>query len=616
MNTQTDTAPLRILIASTPKTGNTWLANLMADIYGLPIRELPLEFTLEQIEQLGPRWVMIQHVLPKASLLNWLRHNNVHLLTTLRHPCDTLVSLMHYATGLALIPEMEPILARAMTGDWGKCGPNVTAFVRTYFRDYVRLSAEWLWLTDSIGVRYEDLWRDPVGVVQAVTQRICEVPLDRIERSVERCDLSLMRSLAGKISSFFRKGGSGHWKDELPAEVVDIFRHEPPYPQLFAALGYSLDADERAKPARTPRRLQNPFIGVEQFDNGAPILPFMKAAYWHIDPHTASNFAMPISRTDPEGTFWAWLNAPAHDDPHRNAPDLPIISQIARWVYDVRPDLQQALPDIYGTHRIRYIDWYIRQAHIEMKLSEAYIWPVFERYVTWGNAPASGYNRDASLPPLTNLMVALPEQYEHLRKRFPDIAGPGRLEFVVWFLTSAQREYLLDATFIEMAQKLFTVWANSPAPEDVHGGDQKKITCAMLHVYRASSWLPQKFPNIFGRDRRRFLDWFRRLGQWQTLFYPVYRVPMSQADLAWASAPADKDRHRRPGDPPISNLMAWIYDTRSDVQQKYPDIFGADRLDYAIWIMTNASLEYAEGEIIAQPLLEWFTANRPVRTAG
>ena len=194
MNTDHTDASFRILIASTPKTGNTWLAHLMADIYGLPIRELPLEFTLEQLERLGPRWVMIQHALPKSSLLNWLRHNNVHILTTLRHPCDTLVSLLHYATGLALMPEMEPVLAQAMAGDWGKYGPNITAFVRGYFKEYVSLSAQWLWLTDSIGVRYEDLWRDPVGVVQAVTQRIREVPLDRIERSVERCDLRFVQT--------------------------------------------------------------------------------------------------------------------------------------------------------------------------------------------------------------------------------------------------------------------------------------------------------------------------------------------------------------------------------------------------------------------------------------
>ena len=585
MNTEPNTSPFRILIASTPKTGNTWLAHLMADIYGLPIRQLPLEFTLEQIEQLGPCWVMNQHALPNSSLLNWLHHNHVHLLTTLRHPCDTLVSLLHYATGLALIPEMDSILARAMTGDWGKYGPNVTAFVRTHFKDYVRLSAEWLWLTDSIGVRYEDLWRDPVGVVQAVTQRIREVPLDRIERSVERCDLSLMRSLAGKISSFFRKGGSGHWKDELPAEVINIFRHEPPYPQLFAALGYSLDTDERARPMRAPRRLQNPFAGIEQFDNGAPILPFIKAAYWRIDSL-------------------------------RDDPDLPIISQVAKWVYDMRPDLQQAMPDVYGAHRVQYIDWYIRRAPIELNLSEAYIRPVFERCTAWGNAPASSYNGDPSLPPLTNLMVALREQDDKLRKAFPDITGAGRLPFVIWFLARGQDEYLLDVSFIETARKMFNAWANSPALEHAHNDARLKVTQAMLQAYRASPRLQQTFPDISGRDRRRFLDWFRRIGQWQTLFYAVYRVPMSEADVAWAGAPADKDRHRRPGDPPITNLMALIYATRSDVQQKYPDIFGADRQDYAIWIMTSASLEYAEGEIIAQPLLEWFTANRPIRTAG
>lgn len=616
MNAESDLSPFRILIASTPKTGNTWLANLLADVYSLPIRELPLDATPEQMEQLGPRWVVIQHMPPRSALLRWLADHGAHVCTTVRHPCDALLSFFHYARGLVSDPQMDPFAARAMSGDWGEIGPNVLAFVRRYFPGYLSLSAEWMWVSRTIVVRYEELWRDPVGVMQTVTQRIREVPLDRIERSVERCDLSLMRSLAGKTAAFFRRGGSGHWKDELPPEVIEIFRHEPPFPRLFDALGYSLDSDDpRTKSPRAPRRLRNPFAGVERFDNGAPILPFMKADYWRIDPAVTAGFQMPISRTDGPDTFWAWLNAPAADDPRRNDPGVPLISNVAKWIYERRPDLQQAMPDVYGADRLEFIDWFIRQAQLEWGLDAGLIRPVFERYTAWANAPAGAENGNPFQPPLTNLMVYLRQRYVPLQVTFPDLAGPDRASYVIWFLSHAEREYLVDASCIQAARTLFETWAGSPAIEDTALFKRPPITRAMLYVHRHSTSAQQAFPDPLGRQRRQFADWFRRRGQWGTLFYPIYYVPLSEADLAWAGAPAVQDRRRREDEPPITNLMALIHALRDDVRREYPAIFGRDRMDFALWVLNQSPLQYAGGHVVARPLLDWF-AGRGLRAGG
>lgn len=513
---------------------------------------------------------------------------------------------------------MDPFAVRAMSGDWGEIGPNVLAFVRRYFPGYLTLSAEWMWASNTIVVRYEDLWRDPVGVMQTVTQRIRPVALDRIERSVERCDLSLMRSLAGRTAAFFRKGGSGHWKDELPPEVIEIFRRQPPFPRLFDALGYSLDPDDphTTKGPRAPRRLRNPFAGVERFDNGAPILPFMKADYWRIDPAVTAGFQMPISRTDGPDTFWAWLNAPVADDPRRNDPGTPFISNVAKWIYERRPDLQQTMPDAYGADRIEFIDWFIRQAQLEWGLDASLIRPVFERYAAWANAPAGAENGNPSQPPLTNLMVYLRQRYVPLQATFPDLAGPDRASYVIWFLRNAEREYLLDASCIQAARTLFEAWAASPAIEDTAPTKQPPITRAMMYAHRHWASLQQAFPDRLGRQRKQFAEWFQREGQWVTLFYPVYYLPLSKADLAWAVAPAAQDRQRRDDEPPITNLMALIHRSREDVRRESPDIFGRDRMDFALWVLNQATLQYAGGHVIAQPLLEWFTVNRPVRTAS
>jgi len=603
---------LRILIASTPKTGNTWLANLMADIYDLPIRELPSDFTLEQLEQLGPRWVMIQHVLPYRPLVRWLTDHHVHTLTTLRHPCDVLVSLFHFARGLALDPKMDEFAVRLLSGDWGQIGQNVVAFVRQYFGNHLQISAQWLWVSSSIGVRYENLWRDPVGTVKTVTQRICEVPFDRIERSVERCDLGLMRELAGQTAAFFRKGGSGHWRAELPETIINILRHEPPFPQLFRVLGYSLDGDDAsATRPRAPRRLQNPFAGVKQFDNGAPILPFMKAAYWRLDPELTASFKMPISRTDDPDTFWAWLNAPAQDDPQRDNPDVLMISNIARWVYDYRTDLHAPMPDIFGAHRFLFVDWYIRRPFVELGLAPEFIKPVFERYVAWGNAIAQEYNTDPRLPPLTRLMVILHQQFDALQATFPNLSVRDRLPYFVWFLTNANLEYLVDESFVARARELFQTWAGQPAEESAPGA-RPTITRGMLYSYRHSAFAQQLFTDVLGPGRERFVSWFRRLGQWGMLFCRIYYIPLSDDDVKWADSPAGPGGADR-DDPPITNLMAWIYDLRPDIRHRFPDPYGKDRMDFVLWIL-NHSAEYAGGQVIARPLLEWFCKRCSIQT--
>ncbi len=48
-------ANLKILIASTPQTGNTWLELLLSAIYDLPSVDLPWPFDAGRMEALGER---------------------------------------------------------------------------------------------------------------------------------------------------------------------------------------------------------------------------------------------------------------------------------------------------------------------------------------------------------------------------------------------------------------------------------------------------------------------------------------------------------------------------------------------------------------------------------
>ena len=75
-------APLRIMVVSTPKTGNTWIKHLLSAIYDLPLEPLKVLFTTEEMDALGERWIGQQHYYPLPRLLRWAEENGVVLVTT------------------------------------------------------------------------------------------------------------------------------------------------------------------------------------------------------------------------------------------------------------------------------------------------------------------------------------------------------------------------------------------------------------------------------------------------------------------------------------------------------------------------------------------------------
>jgi hypothetical protein len=92
-------------------------------------------------------------------------------------------------------------------------------------------------------VRYEDLWREQVPGLSKLTKAIREVSKAEVERAVEKCSIDSMRKKAiGDERKFFRKGGSGGWRESLSPEIVRMLTEMEPYPAQFAALGYRMEA--------------------------------------------------------------------------------------------------------------------------------------------------------------------------------------------------------------------------------------------------------------------------------------------------------------------------------------------------------------------------------------
>lgn len=378
--------PTRILIASTAKTGNTWVEALFSTLYDLPIVEISggwegigYRFEREAADALGPRWIAHQHFFVQPELIDWAGTGGVQIVTTIRHPAAVLVSYFHYvhnfASKLPIAPAMLtyiPHLTSDRSLTMQDVVPELTAYVREAFHEELACSINWMRSGASLVVRYEDLWSDPLTTLTALTEQLTPLPRERIEQAIEQQALPAMRRASGDRAAFFRRGGDGGWRDELPPAIIDLLRTWPPYPAQFAALGYTLDLDMEPPdagscPSATP-------LETTHFANGLPIAPLIFAAYMALPRARRQQWAE-IADVTLNGSFFAWLSERAEDDP---GDAVPIITNLAAYIYRLRADLRALFPDVFGRDRVPYALWFCRAASSEYDLDDALIAPIRE----------------------------------------------------------------------------------------------------------------------------------------------------------------------------------------------------------------------------------------------
>jgi hypothetical protein len=443
-----DPDDLKILIVSTPKTGNTWVRHLLANVYRLPLVQVGASFDAAEVDALGQRWITHQHYKVAPDIIDYGRRNGVTFVTTIRHPGDALVSKFHFVRNLydsSTWPASDPSLE--MLHDGETIGEHTLAHVQHGFADYLDTSLGWIRSGESHVVRYEDLWRDPVAALQELTSSIHQVSLERIEQSIEACDFDLMRAMSK--SNFFRKGTVGDWKQALPPEIIDALRCTDPYPAQFAALGYTLEPDDPLTTLpRKPRVSKNPFHGVTHFDNDVPVPPIVALCYVSLDPALRDRW--PDVKQTTEGSFYAWLNAPADRDP-RQGESLPIVTNLADCLYGIRADLRETFPDVFGQDRSRYVAWWLNSdAQTTYHLDPAFGRDAWHSWLEWCDMPAGqDPHPPGTAPLLTNLAAHIYHVRPDLQEAFPDLYGEDRSRFAHWFITNAQTEYAADEVLFE-----------------------------------------------------------------------------------------------------------------------------------------------------------------------
>jgi len=243
--------PDDIFLVSFPKSGNTWTRFLLAN---LRYPEEPATFA--NIDRLVPDPTGTNKRdfdrMPRPRIIKSHecfdpRYRRV--IYIVRDPRDVVVSQYHYHRKLRKIADAAPIetfVARFLAGETcphGSWGQNVTT-----------------WLATSEGnprfllLRYEDMVADTARELTKVVAFLnLSVSPEQIAQAVERSSADRMRKLeqtqtdlqgltrgSRKDLSFVRAAGSGGWRSDLPASMVE--KIEAAWGPLMRHLRYELSS--------------------------------------------------------------------------------------------------------------------------------------------------------------------------------------------------------------------------------------------------------------------------------------------------------------------------------------------------------------------------------------
>ena len=352
-----DLEKLKIVILSTPKTGNTWLSWLLHYAYGIQLVELPLRWAPGYPDDLPPGSVTYQHRFPSESLVRWLVDSQAVAITTVRHPADTFLSLFHYAKWGVV----EQAAMLKQDGEHpGKCALRYVNYVFPQIYSYSRA---WGKLGSHV-IRYEDLLVDPLSQLQGITSKIVPLDEERLKTAVLLCKPNLLTSVVDR--RLLRTQTSGRGVQELPSEIIEAMASNEAYTSVCKAYGYDWSRSAPELPKYDYDKI-DPFGGRDRFDNDEPISPTLLKIYFQHVPNATARWPEPwVTGGD---SFWNWLRTPS--EMASSNPDVPVgtLTNIMMVIHDLRPDLQLAYKDPAGSDRLKFITWFLNTSEIEIPWS-------------------------------------------------------------------------------------------------------------------------------------------------------------------------------------------------------------------------------------------------------
>jgi len=251
---ETRTAPLRLAVIGTPRSGNSWLRRLVAtglSIGGEDGREIAVHDP-DAIDWAAdvPRSIVQVHMRRDEGRSRLLERHGVRVLVPSRHPFDTLISILQYAIHA---PQES---AQWLLGEGGnEYGIRGLDPCHSGFLEYCRserasallgVSSSWLGEPSAVRVRYEDLSAATEATLDRVGRGIGQKPRIGWAESVEK---NSKESLSGMFGpGHVWKGQPGLWRSLLTRNAASALLEA--HGSLIEAQGVPAEADPELTPER------------------------------------------------------------------------------------------------------------------------------------------------------------------------------------------------------------------------------------------------------------------------------------------------------------------------------------------------------------------------------
>ena len=166
------------------------------------------------------------------------------------------------------------------------------------------------------------------------------------------------------------------------------------------------------------------------FTDGTPI-PDVARRVHREDPSLPNTVADPFSAVGFKAFVRTW-------NCRLESPSGPSgLTKLAHRIYSIRPDLRAAMPDVLGSDRPRYLEWFVGRAKQDYDLPEALVAPVRELLNQDGPARATVASE------LDRLMHQIYHSRPDLQRAFPSPWGDDRVNYRAWLLGYGRLEYPL-----------------------------------------------------------------------------------------------------------------------------------------------------------------------------
>jgi Sulfotransferase domain len=225
----------RVAIVSSPRSGNSWVRCVLADVLGL--EQIFVHNYFEAPLILPDNCILQLHWYREPNFQEFLRSNRFRVVVVARHPLDMLLSTLHFARldkeanlWLGGNAEFTPRFLGA-----APASPEFLEYATGWgAENLLSITHQWWHDQQAIKVRYEDFVQDPVSRFKELITTLDGSPAN-LSAALQKYGLAKWQAKRNKHGW---QGRPGLWQDLIPFDdALQIYeRHRG----VFDGLAYSI----------------------------------------------------------------------------------------------------------------------------------------------------------------------------------------------------------------------------------------------------------------------------------------------------------------------------------------------------------------------------------------